>query len=152
MAKIIKIRKGLNIRLKGKAEKIFIRANQADYYAVKPTDFPGLIPKLTVKEGDRVKAGSPIFFDKYKPDVLYTSPVSGLISEIVRRERRRILEIVIEAEKDIEYLPFEKAEPLKLTRDEIITNLLKSGMWPFIRQRPYAIVAHPEDEPNQKNG
>ncbi|MBN1183744.1 MAG: Na(+)-translocating NADH-quinone reductase subunit A [Bacteroidales bacterium] len=147
MAKVIKIRRGLNIRLKGKAEKIFIRADQADYYAVKPTDFPGLTPKLNIKEEDLVKAGSPLFHDKYNPEITFSSPVSGKVKEILRGERRQILEVIVEADKEIEYLPFEKADPLKLSREEIIENLLVSGMWPFIRQRPYAIVANPKDTP-----
>lgn len=147
MAKVNKIKKGLNIRLKGKAEKIFIRADQADFYAVKPPDFPTLIPKLAVKEGDKVKAGSALFYDKYKPEILFTSPVSGKVSEIVRGERRRILEVIVEADQEIEYLSFPKAEPLKLERNDIIDVLLKSGMWPFIRQRPYNIIANPQDVP-----
>jgi len=95
MPKVIKIRKGLDIRLKGQAEKIFTRPDHADYYAVKPIDFPGLVPKLEVKEGDIVKAGSPLFHDKYKPEILFSSPVSGQVAEIRRGERRVILEVVV---------------------------------------------------------
>ncbi|MDR1666647.1 MAG: NADH:ubiquinone reductase (Na(+)-transporting) subunit A, partial [Bacteroidales bacterium] len=64
MSKVIKIQKGLNIKLKGKAEKILVKAGASDRYAVKPTDFPGLTPKMLVKEGDAVKAGAALFADK----------------------------------------------------------------------------------------
>ena len=97
MSKVTKIRKGLDIKLKGKAEKIMIQADPSEMYAVKPIDFPGLTPKLSVKEGHDVKAGSPLFFDKYKPEILFTSPVSGKVEAIVRGERRRILEVIIKA-------------------------------------------------------
>lgn len=147
MTKITKIKKGLDIKLKGKAEKIFTKAERSDTYAVKPPDFQGLTPKLQVKVDYEVKAGSPLFFDKYNPDILFTSPVSGKVVAINRGERRRILEVVVKADTEIKYETFMEADPLSLKREEIIKNLLKSGLWPLIRQRPYAIIANPKDEP-----
>ena len=147
MSKVIKIKKGLNIKLKGNAEKIFIRTDKTYTYAVKPIDFQGLTPKLAVKVDSEVKAGSPLFFDKYNPALLFTSPVSGKVIAINRGERRRLLEIVIKADKEIRYETFVKAEPSSCSKEEIIKNLLTSGLWPFIRQRPYSIVANPKDEP-----
>lgn len=147
MADVIKIKKGLTINLQGKAEKIFVKADKADFFAVKPTDFHLLTPKLAVNVDDNVKAGSILFYDKYRPEVKFTSPVSGKVHAINRGERRRILEVVIDADDIIEYENFKKADPSSLSRDEVIENLLQSGLWPFIKQRPYNIIANPEVTP-----
>lgn len=143
----IKIKKGLNIRLRGKAEKIFMKAKKAELYAVKPPDFHGITPKLTVKVGDKVKAGTSLFYDKAWPDVKFTSPVSGLVHLINRGERRRILEVIIKPDDAAEYVNFKKADPGDLKREEIIKNLLDSGLWPLVRQRPYNIIANPLETP-----
>jgi Na+-transporting NADH:ubiquinone oxidoreductase subunit A len=147
MSDIIKIKKGLNIRLQGKAEKIFVKAKKAELYAVKPTDFHGITPKLTVKPEDRVKAGTALFYDKAHPEIKFTSPVSGTIQMINRGERRRILEVIIKPDEVQEYEKFKKADPGSLSRDEIIQNLLVSGLWPAIRKRPYNIIAIPTEKP-----
>lgn len=147
MSKVIKIRKGLDIRLEGKAEKIYKKAELPVTFAVKPTDFAGLTPKLCVKEGDVVKAGSVLFFDKYRPEVVFTSPVSGVVSEVRRGERRKLLAIVVKPDQVSVSEEFKKGDPLQMTRDEIIDNILKSGLWPSVRQRPYAVIANPADTP-----
>ncbi len=147
MSDIIKIKKGLDIKLQGKAENILKKADTPNLFALKPSDFPGLIPKLDVKIGDSVKAGSPLFHDKYKADIFFTSPVSGTIQSINRGERRRILEVVVEPDGKNNYLEFSKGNPTDMPKDEIIKNILISGAWPFIRQRPYGIVANPVDSP-----
>lgn len=147
MSKVIKIKKGLNIKLKGSAEKIFEKTEQASKFAIKPTDFQNLTPKLTVKIDDEVKAGSPLFFDKYRPEVQFTSPVSGKISAINRGERRKILEIVIDVNSIVEYEDFGKADPESLSVEQIKEKLLKSGVWPLLKQRPYGIVANPDAKP-----
>lgn len=147
MIDTIKIRKGLNIRLQGTAEKIFTRAKNAELYAVKPTDFHGITPKLTIQVGDKVKAGTTLFFDKARPKIKFTSPVSGTIQLINRGERRRILEVIIKPDNASEFEDFKKADPLSLSREEIIHQLLESGLWPSIRQRPYNIIANPDDSP-----
>ncbi|MCL3779625.1 Na(+)-translocating NADH-quinone reductase subunit A [Prolixibacteraceae bacterium JC049] len=147
MSKIIKLRSGLNIKLKGKADEVIEEAQAARTYAVKPTDFPGLTPKLMVKVGHEVKAGSPLFFDKYKPDVMFASPVSGKVVAINRGERRRILEVVVEADGSNAFEEFKKAEPKSLSREDVKEELLKSGLWPLIIQRPYGVVAQPTDTP-----
>jgi Na+-transporting NADH:ubiquinone oxidoreductase subunit A len=147
MSKVIKIRKGLNIKLRGKAEKILVKAEPSDRYAVKPTDFPGLTPKMLLKEGDAVKAGTPLFMDKNRPEVLFASPVSGTLEAVVRGEKRRILEVVVKADgKDVSE-DFSKAKPASLTKEAITEYLLAGGVWPFIRQRPYAVIANPQDTP-----
>lgn len=147
MSKVIKIKKGLNINMLGTAEKIIKKADQAEFYAVKPTDFMGIRPKLVVKVGDKVKAGTPLFYDKFQPEVQFTAPVSGEITEINRGERRVILEIVIKADATIEYEKFDVGNPSELSKDKIIEILQKSGLWPAIRQRPYSTIANPADTP-----
>ncbi len=147
MSKTIKLRKGLDIKLKGKAEKVFGKASLAASYAVKPTDFPGLTPKLMVKEGDNVKAGSTLFVDKYRPEVCYASPVSGTVAEIRRGDRRKLLEVVITPSAEQVYEMFGAGELSKMSRDEVVELMLKSGAFPFLVQRPYGVVANPKDTP-----
>lgn len=147
MSKVIRIKKGLDINLKGKADKIYMRAERAKTYAVKPTDFHGVMPKLTVKPGDEVKVGTVLFFDKYNTDVKFTSPVAGKVSTINRGERRRILEVVVEAAKEDEFVKFKVSNPESMDREKIIEVLKESGMWPSIRQRPYDIIADSEKTP-----
>ena len=143
MSQIFNIRKGLNISLAGKAEKFFGKAGTSELYALKPGDFHGLIPKLEVKEGSVVKAGTTLFTDKSRPEICYTSPVSGTVAAINRGERRVINEVVIRPDNRMDYEIFTAGSPLNMTREAIIGVLLKSGLWPAIKQRPYNIVATP---------
>ncbi|QZE14427.1 Na(+)-translocating NADH-quinone reductase subunit A [Halosquirtibacter laminarini] len=147
MSNVIKLKKGLNIPLKGEAEKTIVKASPSQTYAIKPTDFPGLTPKLSVKEGATVKAGTPLFYDKNNTDVKYTSPISGEVVAVVRGERRRILEVVVKADNEIVYEEFQQGKPSSLNGEEIRKNLLSSGLWPMIKMRPYGIVARPDDTP-----
>ena len=147
MSKPIKIRKGLNIKLKGKAEKILVKAVPSDRYAVKPTDFPGLTPKMLVKEGDAVKAGTALFMDKNRPEVLFASPVSGTVEAVVRGEKRRILEVVVKSDGLDVSEDFSGVKPENLTKETVTEYLLKGGVWSYIRQRPYSIIANPQDTP-----
>ena len=147
MSKVIKLKKGLDIKLKGEAENLVKNIERCDFYAVKPTDFRLLTPKLAVKAGDQVKAGDVLFIDKYRPEVKFTSPVSGTVETVNRGERRKLLEVVVKADDQIQYKDFGAADVNKLSRDEIIEKLLDSGVWPMIKQRPYDIVASPADEP-----
>jgi Na+-transporting NADH:ubiquinone oxidoreductase subunit A len=140
------LKKGLDIRLKGGAEKILAGEVISGLYCVKPTDFPGLTPKLDVKTGDKVLAGTPLFHDKIRPEIIFTSPVSGKVHSIIRGERRRLLEIVVEKEGD-KFIESGRSDPARLTRENIKEALLKSGLWPAVRQRPYHIVARPDDMP-----
>lgn len=146
MSKQIKLRKGLNIRLVGKADKILIPEERPGLFAVKPIDFPGLVPKMCVKPGESVKAGTPLFFDKQRPEVKFTSPVSGVVKDVVRGERRKILEVTIEAKGD-ESIDFGKTDIAGTERDAIKAKLLDSGYWPAVRQRPYHVIANPEQTP-----
>ncbi|MFP5471451.1 MAG: Na(+)-translocating NADH-quinone reductase subunit A [Bacteroidia bacterium] len=148
MSKNIKITKGLDIKLKGEAEKVVVNANPSDVYTLKPADFHGLTPKLLLKEGAQVKAGTAIFVDKQRESVCFASPVSGEIVEVVRGEKRKILSVKILADKgEMKYESFASADPNKLTREQIKEQLLKSGCWPYIKQRPIDIVANPEQTP-----
>lgn len=147
MSKVIRIKRGLNIPLRGDAEKILQTPSRAPEYAVKPTDFHGLFPKMMVEEGERVKAGTPLFYDKYNEDVVFTSPVSGTYTRLVRGAKRRILEVRIEPDAEDDYIDFGAGDPASLSRREIIDKLLKSGLWPAIRQRPYSIIASRDDKP-----
>jgi len=147
MSKVYKIKKGLDIPLLGEAEKVVRQAEPAQYYGVKPIDFHWMRTKLLAREGDRVKAGSPLFFNKLQPDVQFPSPVSGKVVSVNRGERRKILEVVIEADSKMEYEDYGRAEPGDMQRGEVTDKLLKSGLWAFIRQRPYSVSANPKDTP-----
>lgn len=147
MSKHFKLKRGLDIRLKGGAEAVLGSVSQIRTVALKPTDFPGLTPKLKVKADMQVKAGDALFFDKYHPEILFSSPVSGTVKAINRGERRKILEIVVESDGKMESLAFTKADPSVLSREQVKTHLLQSGLWPFLKQRPYGILAKPADVP-----
>jgi len=147
MSKDIRIKKGVSIKLEGSAERVYANIPTSEYYLVKPGDFTGLTPKLTVKVGDQVQAGSSLFFDKENPSVMISSPVSGEVSEIRRGEKRKILAVVVKAEAEITYKEFSKAEAKDLSREQIIEQMLAAGVWPFVRQRPFAVIANPADTP-----
>lgn len=147
MAEVIKIKKGLDIRLQGKAENVFGHAELPELYAIKPTDFQGITPKMSVKEGDRVKAGSVLFFDKYRTDLKFVSPVSGSIKSIIRGERRKVLEVVIQADGTIESEKFQVPSLSSIDKETVITLMHQSGLWPLIRQRPYDVIANPLSTP-----
>lgn len=146
MGKVIKIKQGLDIPLEGEADKS-ITAIEGSSYAIKPTDFTGIFPKLLLKEGAQVKAGTAIFYDKYNDRVKFTSPVSGTIKEINRGPKRVIEEIVIEPDGQHQHEQFKQGDPLNMEKDEIIENLLESGLWPAIRRRPFEVIARPDEQP-----
>ena len=146
MSTVYSIKKGLDIKLIGEAEKTIVDLN-AKRFAIKPPNFIGCFPKLHVKEGDAVKAGTPLFFDKYREEIQFTAPISGKVTEIRRGAKRVMLEVVIESDGKFDALDFGKADPDKLDRDAITKRLLDSGVWPMIRQRPYSIIANPADNP-----
>ncbi len=147
MSKTIKIRKGTDIKLQGEAERVIAQIDRPEIFAVKPADFHNLTPKLVVHEGDEVKAGGVLFHDKYLEDIKFTSPVSGEVVEVRRGEKRRILEVKILADKETNYIDFGSADPVSLSREQVIEKLMKSGLWTAIRQRPFSTVANPKDDP-----
>ena len=143
----IKIKKGIDIRLKGVAEKLYANVPQSKFYSIDPSDFIGITPKLSVKEKDVVLSGDVVFFDKKNPDLKFTSPVSGTVTEIKRGAKRKILSITIESDLKISYKKFKKYKPNELDRNTIVKQLLESGLWPSIRQRPFATISNPNDIP-----
>jgi Na+-transporting NADH:ubiquinone oxidoreductase subunit A len=147
MSKYIKIKRGLNIKLVGEAHKVFSELPLPETFAIKPTSFIGVTPSLLVKQGDEVQAGTPLFRDKNNEAIKFCSPVSGEVIDIIRGEKRKILEVKILADKEITYAPFNKANPADLSREDIIQALLNSGSWPLIRQRPFGIIATPGQTP-----
>ncbi|MGE5384053.1 MAG: Na(+)-translocating NADH-quinone reductase subunit A [Omnitrophica WOR_2 bacterium] len=142
MPKTIKITKGLNIKLTGSAEKT-LSVVKPETFAVKPTDFIGVFPRMLVKEGDTVKAGTPLFVDKYRDNIIFTSPHSGTVLEIKRGDKRALLEIRLQTDKENDQIDFEPADPFTTSRELIIEKLLTSGLWTLIKQRPYNVIANP---------
>ncbi|WP_111706854.1 Na(+)-translocating NADH-quinone reductase subunit A [Lutibacter citreus] len=141
MSKDIHIKKGLDIKLKGKAEKATKAASSSSVYAIKPEDFHSIIPKLAVKVGAKVKAGEAIFYNKANADMKFPAPVSGELVDIIRGEKRKILELKISADSTQEFIDFGIKNPKEMNGEEIKAHLLASGCWPFIKQRPYDIIA-----------
>ena len=142
MSNNIVLKKGLNIPISGEAALEAMRTIAPDVVAVKPTDFKGFSPRLMVKEGDKVLAGSPVLADKQNPDILLTSPVSGNVQEIVRGEKRKLLAVLIKAEGS-EAVDFGAKDPKALKAEDVRESLLKSGLWPSIIQMPYGVIADP---------
>ncbi len=147
MSKDIRIKKGLNINLVGAAEQTTSQAVSSNVYAINLDDFHGVTPKMMIKEGAEVKAGEPVFYNKSKEDMLFVSPVSGELVEIVRGARRRILTLKILADKE---QVFHESKPMDFDKGdaaELKKALLQSGCWPFIKQRPYDMIADPGKTP-----
>lgn len=147
MSDVINLKRGLDIPIKGFAAKEIKKVIVPKAVAVKPTDFRALVPKVLVHEGDRVLAGSPVMADKANPSILLTSPVSGTVKQIVRGEKRKLLEIRIDADKEIEYLDFGITDISKTDAESIRKTLQASGLWAGIVQRPYGIIAGPTAKP-----
>ena len=147
MIKHIQLHKGLDIPVKGAAELKIEKDIISEVVSVKPVNFKNLTPKLLVREGDEVKAGSILFVDKYRPEIGFATPVSGTVESVVRGEKRKLLEVRIKASKTTEYIKFETPELSKATAEEIKKVLLESGLWVALKQRPYGTVANPADEP-----
>lgn len=147
MSKDIKIKKGLTINLKGGAEKVLSSAPRSRTFAIRPSDFHLITPKMVVKEGEKVQAGDTVFFSKSNEPVKFVSPVSGTLTKIERGAKRVITQITIEADPQDTFKDFGILSPEASSAEAIKSRLLESGCWPFIMQRPYAIVAGTEQEP-----
>lgn len=147
MSNDIRIKKGLDIKLKGTAEKTKENAIVSNFYTLRPEDFHNVIPKLIAKEGARLKAGETVFFDKANEDVKFVTPVSGEVLEVKRGEKRKILAIKIQADKEQTYQDNGKLDVNSASSEDIKKLLLASGCWPFIKQRPYDVIANPDKTP-----
>lgn len=147
MAKVIKLRKGLNINLKGKAEAKVVAIDASEVYGLVPDAFVGVKPKLVAKEGDVVKAGDALFVDKLHPEVKFVSPVSGKVTSVERGDRRKILSVQVTADKQQVYADFGKKNVSSLSGEQVKVALLEAGLFAFFLQRPYAVTANPADTP-----
>ena len=147
MANVIKLRKGLNINLKGKAETKRIQLKSNGQYALVPDDFEGVTPKVVVKEGDKVLAGDALFVNKQYPEVKFASPVSGTVREVVRGERRKVLCIKVDADAQQEYVDYGKKDVTKMDGKAVVDALLEAGIFGYINQLPYAVSTNPSQMP-----
>ena len=147
MANVIKLRKGLNINLKGKAETKRIQLKSNGQYALVPDDFEGVTPKVVVKEGDKVKAGDALFVNKQYPEVKFASPVSGTVREVARGERRKVLCIKVDADAQQEYVDYGKKDVTKMDGKAVVDALLEAGIFGYINQLPYAVSTNPSQMP-----
>lgn len=147
MTKVIKLRKGLDIKLTGVASHTKRKVELSAEVALVPQFFPGLTPKVVVHEGDKVKVGDALFVDKQCEKVRFASPASGVVSAVERGERRRVLKVVIKTDKEQVYTDFGASEPSKLTGDEVVAKLCQAGLFGYINQLPYAVSTTPEVKP-----
>ena len=147
MANVIKLHKGLDIHLQGRAEEKLIQLKSNGKYALAPDDFEGVTPKVVVKEGDKVKAGDALFVNKQYPEVKFASPVSGTVREVVRGERRKVLCVKVDADSQQEFVDFGRRDVGKLTGEQVINVLLEAGIFGYINQLPYAVSTNPETKP-----
>lgn len=147
MPKVIKFKRGLDIRLKGKADKVLTDAGKPELFAVRPQDIKGLDPRVLVKPGQEVMTGTPLVCDKAHPEIVLVSPAAGTVESVERGERRKLLDIVVRNGQNDVHEPLVKADPSSLEPGQIRDQILKSGLWPALIQRPYGIMASPAATP-----
>lgn len=147
MAKMIQIKKGLSLNLKGKAPANQLPAlKSSSTYGLVPDDYQGIIPKVTVKVGDTVKAGDTLFYHKNFPEMHFTSPISGEVVAVNRGAKRKVLSVEVRPDGQNDYTQYTTFTPT-MKRKELLELLLSSGMWGFVKQRPYDIIALPTEKP-----
>lgn len=147
MVNVIRLRKGLDINLKGKAKDTKMRLGPSEEYALAPDDFVGVSPKVVVHEQDVIKAGDALFIDKNHSDVKFASPVSGKISAIIRGDRRKVLYIKIKADEIQAFTDFERKDVSSLSGEDVKKSLLDAGLFGYINQLPYAVSTTPDTHP-----
>ncbi len=151
MSKIVKLKKGFDINLQGKAKDTVVTDVNAEFFALKPTDFIGFVkPKLLVKEGDYVKTGQPLYYDKSLEEVQFVSPVSGEVVEIRRGAKRRLLEIIVKSNNQndsIQHKEHSVSDVANLSAEDVKAHMAAAGVWPKVIQRPFAVMANPSDTP-----
>jgi len=140
------INKGLDIKLLGDSERTIVDYS-AKRFAIKPTDFIGVFPKMMVAEGDLVQVGTPLFYDKNRTNIIFTSPVSGKVEALKRGAKRRLLEVIIQSDDKFDAVQFAPQKVDGMSREAIIETMLQSGIWPMLRQRPYSVIANPAETP-----
>lgn len=146
MASVIKLKKGLDINLTGKPEMKWGSFKEDNLFSLVPDDFSGITPKVIVKAGETVTAGTPIMVDKFHQEIKFVSPVSGIVESVNRGERRKVLSIVIKSDGKGTSVELPKIGA-SATAEEIKNAMLSSGVWPYLKQRPYNVVANPEVTP-----
>ena len=147
MSGIIRLKKGLDIPLLGKAKESIQKVDHSATFSVRPDDFVGIKPKVIVKDGDQVKVGSVLFYSKMNPELKFVSPVSGEVVSVNRGAKRKVLDIQIKSDGKFESESFIKARPSELTKEQVKEALLNAGLFSFIRQRPFDVIANPNDNP-----
>ena len=147
MANVIRLRKGLDIHLQGKAEETKLNLKSNGHFALVPDDFEGVVPKVVVREGDVVKAGDALFVNKLYPEVRFASPVSGKVTAVVRGERRKVLCVKVEADAEQQYVDYGKKDVTKMDGKAVVDALLEAGLFGYINQLPYAISTNPSVMP-----
>ena len=147
MANVIKLRKGLDINLKGKANFETIKRIDSSEIALVPDSFGGVTPKVIVREDDCVKAGEALFVDKKYPEMKFASPVSGTVKAVVRGDRRKVLYVKVKADETQQFVDFGIKDIAKLDGKAIKEALLASGLFSFIQQLPYAVTTTPDTMP-----
>lgn len=147
MTEQIRLRKGLDIKLKGRAKKQTMLLELSKLYAIVPDDFVGVTPKMAVKAGDHVKAGETLFVNKNSEEVRFASPVSGTVKSIERGDRRKILYVSVEADDEQTFADFGTKDIQTLDGEGVKKALLEAGLFGYINQLPYAVSTTPDTEP-----
>lgn len=147
MSNVIKIKKGLDIKMKGNAKEVTTKVETSELFSVRPDDFHGIKPKVLVKEGETVKVGTVLFQSKTNPEIKFVSPASGEVIAVNRGDRRKVLDIRIKSDGNFDSVEFPKCAPSNMSAEEVKAALLNSGLFAFIKQRPFDVVANPSDEP-----
>ena len=147
MANVIKLRKGLDINLRGRADKGTVEPVKSADCALVPESFGGVVPKVVVREGDSVRAGDALFVDKKHPEVKFASPVSGTVEAIVRGDRRKVLCVKVKADEVQQYASFDPKDVASLDGEAVKQALLEAGLFGYIQQLPYAVATTPDTTP-----
>lgn len=147
MANVIKLRKGLDINLRGRADKGTVEPVKSADCALVPESFGGVVPKVVVREGDSVRAGDALFVDKKHPEVKFASPVSGTVEAIVRGDRRKVLCVKVKADEVQQYVAFGPKDVASLDGEAVKQALLEAGLFGYIQQLPYAVATTPDTTP-----
>jgi Na+-transporting NADH:ubiquinone oxidoreductase subunit A len=147
MSKSIKLRKGLDIRLVGEAKAVKSELSTYKTVSLKPSDFHNMTPKMVFKEVDFVKSGSILFHDKYKESIKFASPISGVVKAIVRGEKRRIMEVLVESDGQQAFESGSTGKVSEMSGEQVKETMLASGLWPLLNQRPIDVIADPANTP-----
>ncbi|MDX1939436.1 MAG: Na(+)-translocating NADH-quinone reductase subunit A [Saprospiraceae bacterium] len=146
---VIRTQRGFDIKLEGEAIKTIDSSVQANTFALQPRNFHGMspIPKVEVEPRQQVKAGDVLFYDKRYPEIKYVAPVSGEIVAVNRAEKRAIKEVVILADKNMQYREVPAFNLDGSSREELVNFLAEYGAWPLLTQRPFDVVPGLKDVP-----